>query len=335
MLTELAYRALTTAPGQHLVRQLGRAVRLPHETSESSGALGRVLLVVTVDTEGGFVERGERRVWQGRAPTAFQGYVHGIRNVTEVLDRHGVKGTFFVAPHGRSATGPTLVAVERAICSIVDGGHALGLHVHPSSDAALAQRLGQTFASGSAHELDESDLERLVIAGRALLTELLSPDATLDLVRWGNWALDDRAARLLAAQGFRIDSSAVPGLRDRKSGGRPRYDWSHERRTAPWELVPGLLEVPIATFRVLGGCFRADPIYGALVTAALKRAASHGAGAPRVFVVMTHSTEATHEDGSPTRVLSALDELLRVAGEDPRIDVVRLDEAALRLRLQP
>ncbi len=334
MLKELAYRALSSAPGQRVVRQLGSAVRLPYETIEPSGAAGRVLLVVTVDVEGGYVERDERRVWQGRAPTAFQGYVDGIRNVTEVLDRHGVKGTFFVAPHGRSATGPTLMAVERAIRSIAADDHALGLHVHPSSDVALAERVGRTFASGSARDLDEPDLERLVVAGRELLAELFEPEAKLELVRWGNWGLDERAARILAANGFRIDSSAVPGLRDRKRGAGPRYDWSHEPRTAPWELVPGLLEVPIATFRVLGGRYRADPLYGSLVGAALRRTASHGVGRTRVFVVMTHSTEATYADGSPTRVLSALDELLRGAIADTRVDVVRLDEAALRLRLE-
>ncbi len=336
MLRELAYRAAQGRAARRVMARLGPAVRLPFGEGPPAPEPRRVLLVITVDTEGGYVNRSERRLWQGSAPLAFQGYVDGIRNVTEVLDRHGVKGTFFVAPHGRSATGATLAAVERAIRSIPGGGHEIGLHIHPSSDVALARRTGRSFASGRACDLAVTDLELLAASGRALLEELLEPRAVLDTVRWGNWALDERAAHILAAAGFRVDSSAVPGLRDR--GARPRFDWTHARSTEPWSIVPGLLEVPIAMFRLFGRLCRADLLYGSLVSAALNRHASRAPNiadptSPLVFVATTHSTEATYADGSPTHVVSALDALLAFARESPLVEVVTLREAVRQREL--
>jgi hypothetical protein len=333
MLKELAYRAAQRAPGRFLVSQLGSAVRMPFG-EDRVATPRRVLLVVTVDTEGGYVEPGERRVWQGSAPHAFHGYVHGIHNVIDVLDRHRAKGTFFVAPHGRSASGATLARVESAILSIPRGGHEIGLHLHPSSDVALASRVGRSFGSGSARDLEAADLERLVLAGRALLEELLDRGTPLDAFRWGNWALDDRAATVVAASGFRVDSSCVPGLRDAKSPRHPRFDWSRSQTIEPWTIAPGLLEIPIAMFRIFGHLLRADPLYGALLPAALRRYASHApeGASPLVFVVMTHTTDATYANGSPTRVLSALDDLLRLARERPEIEIVTLRDAARELQ---
>jgi peptidoglycan/xylan/chitin deacetylase (PgdA/CDA1 family) len=335
MLRELAYRAAQRAPGRFVVRQLGAAVRMPFGEGERGGGRRRILLVVTVDTEGGYVDSDEVRVWQGSAPRAFQGYVDGIRNVIEILDRHHAKGTFLVAPHGRSAVGTTLTEVERAILSIPRGGHEIGLHIHPSSDVALASRVGRSFASGSARYLGAADLEYVVAAGRTLLEEILDAGTSLDAFRWGNWALDERAAAVVAAAGFRVDTSCVPGLRDAKNRRHPRFDWTRSQRIEPWTIVPGLLEIPIAMFRIFGRLVRADPLYGPLLLAALRRYVSHAPAAPGplVFVVMTHTTEATYADGSPTRVLSALDDLLTLAGERPEIEVVTLREAARQLEL--
>jgi len=325
---ELAYRAATSPVGRRVVESLATRVAMPFGEAPST-ATRRLRVVVTIDTEGGYVAKGERRIWQGQAPDAFQGYEHGIRNTLAVLDRHGVKGTFLVAPHGLSARGATLAAVERSILSIPRGGHEIGLHLHPTSDRALAARVGASFAHGSARYLELTEVRRLVIAGRALLTEVLGPAVpSLVSFRWGNWGLDERAARIVAEAGFDIDSSAVPGMRDRKRAAaapdRPRFDWSARRSMEPWEIAPGLLELPIATFRCLGRLLRADPLYGPLLVAALER---YRACAP-TFVVMTHSTEATHRDGSPTRALADLDAFLARACSLGDVEIVTLRQAA-------
>ncbi|MDB4944780.1 MAG: polysaccharide deacetylase [Labilithrix sp.] len=331
MLKELAYRALESRAGRRLVACAGPAVRLPFGEPQP-GAPGRALLVVTVDTEGGHVERSEQRVWQGRAPGAFQGYLAGVRHLGTALAAHDAPATFLVAPHGLTARGAVLADVERTLRALPAAGHEVGLHLHPSSDRALAARTGTSWTSGRACDLSVPDLERLVRAGRALLEELYAgTGAALTSFRWGNWALDERAPAVLASAGFTVDSSAVPGLRDARQKHAPRFDWSGERRLDPWTIAEGVLEVPIAMFRVLGRLLRADPLHGSLVAHALRRYARFAsAGRPAVFVVMTHSTDATYEDGSPTPVVRALGELLAFAREEPGIEIVTLREAARR-----
>ncbi len=312
-LKELAYRTVTTPPFRRAVRGLGRWADVPDWEPPTGAKRYPLQLCVTVDTEGGYVDRDESRIWQGRAPDALQGYVHGVQNLVRVFDRHGIKATFLVAPHGASAD--LLRSLDRA-------GHEIGLHLHPTSDRAIAARLGRSFDEGSAVRLSTSEQRLLVDAGKSLLEERLG--RALDSFRWGNWGLDASAARIVAEAGFRIDSSAVPRIADTK---RPRrYDWSDCSERRPWAIAPGLQEVPIATFRWLGRWLRADPIYGPLLDACfdLYRERAPRDEAPFPFVVMTHSCEATYRDGSSTRTLADLDRFLARAVTFPDVEVVPL-----------
>ena len=139
MLKELAYRATCTPPGMAALARLGAFIDVP-ELPLAGAARHPLDLVVTVDTEGGYVAADERRVWQGREPTAFQGFVDGVADLLAVLARHSVRATFLVSPHGFAATGSTLLAVERVLARVAEEGHEIGLHLHPTSDRALAAR---------------------------------------------------------------------------------------------------------------------------------------------------------------------------------------------------
>lgn len=309
-LKEIAYRAAHRAPLSDFVAALSRFSDVPELARPSRAPRHPMVVSVTIDTEGGYVGEDESRIWQGAAPDAFEGYVHGIPNLLHVLERYGAKATFLVSPHGLSSKGATFAAVEGALARIVAGGHEIGLHLHPASDRAIHAKVGRTFGETSARYLSRQDKEDAVRAGR----DLLAAATPADLVsfRWGNWGLDEDGARVVADAGFRIDSSAVPGLRDRKVLRRPRFDWSAHSSHEPWTIAPGLQEIPIATFRWLGTRLRADPLYGPLLSAGfdayLERAPR--CDAPFRFVLMTHSTEATRRDGSPTRVLASLDAFL-------------------------
>jgi hypothetical protein len=325
MLKELAYRTACTDAGTAILRRLGRLVDVPELPRRPRQARHPFELVVTIDTEGGYVAPGERRVWQGREPSAFQGFVDGVRNVLDALARHGVKATFLVSPHGFSAKGRTLLAVERVLSRVLEEGHEIGLHLHPTSDRAIAAALGRTFATGTARELDEGDRRALLTTGRRLLEEHVHVRA--ESFRWGNWGLDRGSAGDVAASGFRIDSSAVPRLSDRRER---RFDWRASRERSPWIIAPGLLEVPIATYRVGATWLRADPLYGALLHRAFDvyRARAPRDDAPFPFVLMTHSTEATYRDGAPTRTLAALDRFLAHALRDEDVRAIRLRDVA-------
>ncbi|HVH41387.1 MAG TPA: polysaccharide deacetylase family protein [Labilithrix sp.] len=322
MLKELAYRAACTAPGVAAARRLGRFIDVPELPPPAQGPRHPLHLVLTIDTEGGYVEPDERRVWQGRAPLSFQGYVDGVKNLLDVLEQHRAKATFLVSPHGLSATGPTRLAVERVLARIVTDGHEVGLHLHPTSDRAISAELGRRFDVPTARELAEPDRLALLTTGKRLLEQNTGVEITS--FRWGNWALDPASARTVAEAGFRIDSSAVPRLRDRAS----RFDWSGSGERTPWTIAPGLLEVPIATYRLGPTWLRADPLYGPLLHRALElyRARAPRDAAPFPFVVMTHSTEATYRDGSPTRALADLERFLEHALAFDDVRAIRLGD---------
>jgi len=321
MLKELVYRAACTGLGGAVVGQLGRLIEVPELPLRASPARHPLQLVLTIDTEGGYVAPDERRVWQGREPHAFQGYIDGVRNILDVLARRGVKATFLVSPHGFSATGATRLAVDRTLARVLAEGHEIGLHLHPTSDRALAAALGRTFDAPASCSIGEADRLLLLTTGKRLLEE--NAGAAVTSFRWGNWALDRAGARTVAEAGFRVDSSAVPRLRDHARG---RFDWSASGERAPWWIAPRLLEVPIATYRLGPAWLRADPLYGPLLDRAfdLYRARAPRESAPFPFVVMTHSTEATHRDGSPTRVLSDLDRFLERALAEDDVRAARL-----------
>lgn len=89
-------------------------------------ARGEVLVLFTIDVESTSRGNPERDIW-GRLPGVAG--EHGITQMMDTLDRHGVRGTFFVnvyeaATHGEDA----LAEVCRAIHS---RGHDLQLHTHP------------------------------------------------------------------------------------------------------------------------------------------------------------------------------------------------------------
>lgn len=321
MLKELLYRAACTRPGVAALERIGRFIEVP-ELGVPAAPRHPLDLVVTIDTEGGYVADDERRVWQGREPNAFQGYVDGVRNVLAVLARHAIKATFLVSPHGLSATGEALLAVERVLTRIVSAGHEIGLHLHPTSDRATTGALGRTFSSPSARGLSKEDRIALLTTGRRLLEGRAG--VKLASFRWGNWALDRASAADVAEAGFRFDSSAVPRLRDKRAD---RFDWSGTGDRTPWTIAPGLLEVPIATFRIGTSWLRADPLYGPLLDRAFDhyRERAPRASAPFPFVVMTHSTEATYRDGAPTRALADLDRFLAHALAHDDVRAVRLD----------
>lgn len=303
-LKERLYRVTGTPLARTLLERA--PVRLPF-APDGGPRDGETRVVVTIDTEGGFVTRDERRVWQGSAPDAFQGYVDGIRHARAVLARHDARATFFVSPHGLSATGETRRAVLDALAAMRDDGHEVGLHLHPTSDRAIAARLPGAY-DATAARIPAPERRRLVATGRDLLIE--ATGVTPRSFRWGNWALDPESAVDVAAEGFTVDSSAVPGLWDVRSPLRPRYDWRRTRTHRPFSLATGLREVPIATFTCLGKLLRADPIYAPVLPAALR---AHVAAGTPAFVLMTHSCELTTEGGSPTRALADLDGFLGLA----------------------
>ena len=95
-----------------------------------------------------------------------------------------------------------------------------------------------------------------------------------------------------------------------------------------------ILEIPIATFNLMGKTLRADPVYSELLKSAFGyyyRNADRSKK-PFVFVVISHSMEATHEDGSSTQVIKDAEEFIRHAKQFDDVEFVAINEAYNRIK---
>lgn len=208
----------------------------PHPTAAAGG---RPLHAFTMD-----VEDWQQSVFDARLPVS-QRFVVGVGRAVELLDRHRVKGTFFVLANAARAA-PSLIR------ELAAAGHEIQTHgcdhtpVHRLSREAFRQDVLR--AKGTLEDV----IGRPIYGYRA-------PRFSID--RETLWALD-----VLAECGIAYDSSIFP-LRIRGYG------------IAGWPLPPvrvrtpcggEIIEAPVAAGRLLG---RAIPVGGGGYFRLLPRAA--------------------------------------------------------------
>tara|TARA_Y100000310_G_scaffold262419_1_gene272087 strand:+ start:10569 stop:11624 length:1056 start_codon:yes stop_codon:yes gene_type:complete len=304
------------------------------------------LVVITTDTESGYVESSERRVWQIENPAAFQGYYYGIRNLMKVFDKHGIKTTFFLSTQCFSAEGKAYNQITKELKNVIKKGHEIGLHSHADSDFSIQKKLSKKYGATSAFFYNYEEKLRIIKAGKELIKENLGKTVAKDLIsfRWGNWALDSGGAKALDKVGFKIDSSAIPGIKGH-TGDTMKYDWSKVNGHYHWKLSTtnyqetkhnnsDITEIPIATFDFFGSKMRADPIYFVLLNKAFAEyyKKADRSKKPFPFVVMTHSSEATTKDGKYVQALRDLDSFISFAKKHDDVEFVTLREAYKRIK---
>ncbi len=300
------------------------------------------LIAITADTESGYVNKGERRAWQREKPEAFEGYYYGIRNLLSAFDNHKIKSTFFLSTQCFSAQGKERELIDKELKNLIKNKHELGLHLHPDSDFALQKKLSRKFSATSAFFYTYEDKLKIIRAAREIIRENLGENAEKELIsfRWGNWALDSGGAKALDKSGFKVDSSAVPGIRGHLNDPM-KYDWSNVKMHYPWRLSitdykatnhnnSKIIEMPIATFNFFGATLRADPVNSILLNRAFIEYFNKAdrSEKPFVFVVLTHSPEATMKDGNKTRALQDLENFITFSKKYNGVKFVTLREAS-------
>jgi polysaccharide deacetylase family protein (PEP-CTERM system associated) len=163
-----------------------------------------------------------RAAWETVTPRIDK----GLSELLELMDRTGVRGTFFILGWV-ARRRPDLVR------SISDRGHEIGCHSHE-------HRLvySQTPAEFRA-DLRQA-LGALQDATGRPCTVYRAP--TFSLTRKSLWALP-----ILAEEGIRLESSIYPVLHDRYGiPGAPRFPYR------PLPDLPDFVEFPPSTFRLLG-----------------------------------------------------------------------------------
>ncbi len=177
----------------------------------------------------------------------WEGYASRVAGNTErlleLLDRHGVRATFFVL-------GWVAERHPRLVRAIHRRGHEIGCHgywhrlVYSQSPAEF-----------------RSDL----VQGRDVLQDLIGEAVvsyrapSFSIVRRSWWALE-----ILADEGFRIDSSIVPARHDRYGvPGAPRQPHRIDTDAGPiWEVSPAVVRLgPLALPVGGGGYFRLFPLW--------------------------------------------------------------------------
>ena len=330
-----------------LSQVLGPIITVPYMPGCYSSSHRPVLTAITIDTEPGYVDRLGRRMWLTQAPEAYGGYTIGIRHWLEFARQARVSLTFLLCTQCFAAEGPVLVEVVRQLETVLAEGHELGLHLHPSEDAALQQALGRNLSYGRAGNYSSGEIEEMLSASRQLVRLFLGTDAAerIKSFRWGNWSLHTTAVKALENQGFLVDSSACPGMAGHLSDewSDRAYDWRRVRTQSPWYLHPldyqrvggvtsGVLEIPVSVFSAGPYRFRASPALGPLLLAASLRFCKVADPESHVLVILSHSSEATRDNGDPVPLLAGLSATVDKLRSERHVAFVTLSAAGEQIR---
>ena len=321
-----AYWFFNTALGKSILKLLSGFVYVKGLSEGLSKSIVNIrnklpfIISITIDAESGYVKKNDHRVWQKSDPNAYIGFYKGIENWRALLNKHNSKATFFLSTNCFNAKGEEYKKIIQQLKLLLKEGHEIGLHMHPDSDLALQASLGRRFHSTSAKFFSSEEISELIAEGKRLIKRHLGIDAVS--FRWGNWALSTDAVSALEKNGFKIDSSATPGIKGHQHSGMS-YDWSNVAFHYPWKLSiidyqntshqnSSVLEIPIATFNFLGLGLRADPANSALLSASFEHYYKNADRSKKkfIFVVISHSIESAYEDGSPAKVVGVMEEFI-------------------------
>lgn len=248
-------------------------------------------LLITVDTElsallhqrgVGLDDNIRRSVW-GEAG----GRCHGIGWQMDQLDRHGLKGVFFVDPMPAAVYGTEFL--KPIVAAIAERGHEVQLHVHtewlgPNSGSPVGGRQGRNIGDFS---LDDQIM--VLRMARRWLEDAGAPAVTA--FRAGNFGANDDTLRALAALGIAWDSSLNPAYRQH---GCALAMSAGDQAGIARRL--GVSELPVAGIWDRPGSFRPAQICAmssAEMRAGLRHAVREGHDA---FAVVTHSFEMLSRD---------------------------------------
>lgn len=155
---------------------------------------------------------------------------YGVARILNLLDKYGVKATFFIDVYGWERVGK--VRFKEICQSIKNRGHDLQLHTHP--DHLFDKERGYM----AEYSFDEQ-LE-IIKKGKELFKEFVGEEPIAH--RAGDWGADYGTMRILSNNGIYIDSSFFK-------------DWSTceisksrltTNRPMAWY---SLLEIPVTTFK--------------------------------------------------------------------------------------
>lgn len=188
----------------------------------TANAAAPMKVMVTVDVESYTHGDPDKQIW-GKQPDGE----HGIRRIMDILDKHGLKGTFYLNVYEAAKHGePRIAEVARAIHQ---RGHDLQLHTHPAP----------MFGFGNMQDADFSHQVEILMRGKDLIRKWTGK--TVVAHRAGAFAANLDTIRATRASGLTIDSSFSPAL-----------SYTMLSRQLPAsnlpKIVDGILELPVSYY---------------------------------------------------------------------------------------
>lgn len=210
----------------------------------------------------------------------------GLRWQLDLLERHGLKATFFVDPMPARLYG--IAVFERIVAAVLEAGQEVQLHVHPNWTAASLVDRG---AHGAFELIDcSAEAQRDVLAeAAALLMQAGAPRPVA--FRSGSYSANDDTLDVLAAIGIAYDSS--------HNGAH--HPWPSAIGLPPSRIAPvarrGVVEVPVTVIEEAPGTWRNFQIC-ALSAGEMRAALDHAiANDHAAIVIVGHSFELANRAG--------------------------------------
>lgn len=303
---------------------------------------------ITIDTElsSGAFQRGwgrdyaenfARTIRCAGSSSGGSGQDVGIFHQMDVMDRHGIKGVFFVDPMAALVWGQR--AVDDIVQPILQQSHEVQLHCHTEWLALADGKLPPGLKGiGHGQNIKGFTLDAQIAIleyGTARLIEAGAPRPKV--FRAGNYGANDDTLRALKAVGIRIDTSFAAAL-----------DAPCEIGIGPGDAAPqtrcGILEMPIAAIAARNDAMRHAQITS--ISAQEMIAALDHAEAMQwdAFVMVSHSFEMFSREKSKANavVLKRFEAICRFLGSHqdrfatpPMGDFVLESASAAQYKLLP
>lgn len=247
-------------------------------------------LLITVDTELSCLLHQRGLSLEDNIRSSIWGEVeggsYGIGWQMDQLERHGLKGVFFLDPMPALVYGADFL--KPIVAAIAGRGHEVQLHVHSEwLDDALCSPVGGR-TGRNIGDFSLNDQITLLSTARRLLED--AGAAPVTAFRAGNFGANDDTLKALATIGISWDSSVNPAYHHQGCNITGVRDQMGIKRQL------GVLEAPVSGILDRPGSFRPAQICAmsaAEMRAGLRHATREGHGA---FVVVTHSFEMLSRD---------------------------------------
>ncbi|APW71886.1 MULTISPECIES: polysaccharide deacetylase family protein [Sphingopyxis] len=235
----------------------------------------------------------------------------GILFQMDMLERHGLKGVFFVDPMPALVHGPRIV--EAIVEPILRRGHEVQLHIHTEWLQFAPFNPAGRLTGRNIADFPLPAQKKLIALARDILMRAGVPRPVA--FRAGNFGANDDTLRAVAALGFRYDSSFNGAYRDHGCA------ITLDPANMGMRFHHGVCEVPVSGLMEGSGRFRPAQLC-AMSEEEMRDALDHAAESGAIqFSAFSHSFELLSRDRAVPNWLAVarMEALCRAVADDPRI----------------